>query len=69
MARGSGSFEQLAFWIAALEPEKTENEAKGRVRINVKKNREWGWTGPCDVIKMNASTGRLEQQGVPEHDY
>ena len=69
MARGSGSFEQLAFWIAALEPEKTENEAKGRVRINVKKNREWGFTGPADVIEMNQSTGRLTRCKVPEHDY
>lgn len=69
MARGSGSFEQLAFWIAALEPEKTENEAKGRMRINIKKNREWGFTGPCDAIKMDQNTGRLEVAEVPEYDY
>lgn len=68
-ARGSGSFEQLAFWIAALEPEKTENEAKGRVRVNVKKNREWGFTGPADVIELNQNTGRLVKSEVPEHDY
>ena len=69
MARGSGSFEQLAFWIVALEPEKTDNEEKGRVRINVKKNREWGFTGPCDVIQLNQNTGRLEVCEVPEYDY
>ena len=69
MARGSGSFEQLAFWIAALEPEQTENEAKGRMRINIKKNREWGFTGPCDAIKMDQNTGRLEVAEVPEYDY
>jgi len=68
-ARGSGSFEQLAFWIAALEPEKTENEQKGRVRINVKKNREWGFTGPTDVVQLNQNTGRLETCEVPEYDY
>lgn len=68
-ARGSGSFEQLAFWIAALEPEKTEDEQKGRVRINVKKNREWGFTGPTDVVQLNQSTGRLQLCEVPEHDY
>jgi len=68
-ARGSGSFEQLAFWIAALEPEKTEDEQKGRVRINIKKNREWGFTGPTDVMKLNQITGRLEICAVPEHDY
>lgn len=68
-ARGSGSFEQLAFWIAALEPEKTENEQKGRVRINVKKNREWGFTGPTDVVQLNQTTGRLQLCEVPDHDY
>jgi len=68
-ARGSGSFEQLAFWIAALEPEKTENEEKGRVRINVKKNREWGFTGPSDVVQLNQMTGRLEPSKLPEYDY
>jgi len=68
-ARGSGSFEQLAFWIAALEPEKTENEEKGRVRINVKKNREWGFTGPSDVVQLNQQTGRLQPCGLPEYDY
>ena len=69
MARGSGSFEQLAFWIAAIEPEKTEDERKGRMRINVKKNREWGFTGPCDVLHMDMNTGRLELSEPPEYDY
>ena len=69
MARGSGSFEQLAFWIAAIEPEQTEDETKGRMRLNIKKNREYGWTGPADVLKMNVKTGRLEAQKEPEYDY
>jgi len=69
MARGSGSFEQLAFWIAAIEPEQTEDETKGRMRLNIKKNREYGWTGPADVLKMNVQTGRLEAQQEPEYDY
>jgi len=69
MARGSGSFEQLAFWIAAIEPEQTENEQRGRMRINIKKNREWGFTGPCDVVHMDMSTGRLELSEPPEYDY
>ena len=69
MARGSGSFEQLSFNIVAIEPEQTEDETKGRMRLNVKKSREWGFTGPADVLRMNPSTGRLTRCKVPEHDY
>ena len=67
-ARGSGSFEQLSFNIVALEPEQTEDESKGRIRLNVKKSREWGFTGPADVLRMNPSTGRLEAEEI-EYDY
>jgi len=69
MARGSGSFEQLSFNILAIEPEHTEDETKGRMRLNVKKSREWGFTGPADVLKMNMGTGRLETCQPPEYDY
>jgi len=68
MARGSGSFEQLSFNIVAIEPEQTEDETKGRMRLNVKKSREWGFTGPADVLRMNPSTGRLEAEQM-EYDY
>ena len=68
-ARGSGSFEQLSFNIVAIEPEHTDGEAKGRMRINVKKNREWGFTGPSDVLHMDMNTGRLELSEPPEYDY
>jgi len=67
-ARGSGSFEQLSFNIVALEPEQTEDESKGRIRLNVKKSREWGFTGPADVLRMNPSTGRLEAEQM-EYEY
>jgi len=67
-ARGSGSFEQLSFNIVALEPEQTEDESKGRMRLNVKKSREWGFTGPADVLRMNPSTGRLEAEQM-EYEY
>jgi replicative DNA helicase len=69
MARGSGSFEQLASFIVALEPEKTENEEKGRTRISIRKNREWGVEGPCDIIKMNNSTGRINVVREKEYDF
>ena len=68
MARGSGSFEQLSFNIVAIEPEQTEDETKGRMRLNVKKSREWGWTGAADVLRMNPSTGRLEAEQM-EYEY
>jgi len=68
MARGSGSFEQLSFNIVAIEPEQTEDETKGRMRLNVKKSREWGWTGAADVLRMNPSTGRLEAEEMA-YDY
>jgi len=67
-ARGSGSFEQLSFNIVALEPEYTEDESKGRIRLNVKKSREWGHVGPADILKMNTATGRLEACSY-EYDY
>ena len=67
-ARGSGSFEQLSFNIVSLEPEYVEDEARGRVRLNVKKSREWGHVGPADILKMNPSTGRLEACHL-EYDY
>lgn len=69
MARGSGSFEQLSSNILAIEPEHTEDEVKGRMRLNVKKSREYGFTGGADILKMNATTGRLETAEVPEYDY
>jgi len=59
-ARGSGAFEQLSWNVVALEPEETENGERGLTRINIKKGREWGFVGPCDVYKMNSATGRLE---------
>ena len=68
MARGSGSFEQLSFNIVAIEPEQTEDETKGRMRLNVKKSREWGFTGSADVLKMNPNTGRLEAEEMA-YDY
>jgi len=39
------------------------------MRINVKKNREWGFTGPSDVLHMDMNTGRLELSEPPEYDY
>ena len=66
MARGSGAFEQTAFNIIALEPERLESKERGRIRTRVLKNREWSWLGIGDVLDMNPHTGRLR---VLEEDY
>ena len=58
-ARGSGAFEQIAWNIIALEPERLESGERGRVRTRVLKNREWGKLGVGDVLKMHDVTGRL----------
>jgi twinkle protein len=52
-ARGSGAFEQLAWNIIAIEPEILESGERGRVRLKVSKNREWGDLGVCDIVKMD----------------
>ena len=66
-ARGSGAFEQIAFNIIALEPEKLEDGSRGRLRTKVLKNREWGWLGVGDVLTMHPSTGRLIAADTPEY--
>lgn len=58
-ARGSGAFEQLAWNIIALEPEKLEDGTRGKIRTRLLKNREWGTLGIGDVLTMNPATGRL----------
>lgn len=52
-ARGSGAFEQLAWNIIAIEPEVLESGERGRIRLKVLKNREWGDLGMCDLLKMD----------------
>jgi twinkle protein len=69
MARGSGAFEQLAWNIIALEPERLESGERGRIRTKVLKNREWGWLGVCDYLTMDPHTGRLVVQGHTVEDY
>jgi len=58
-ARGSGAFEQLSWNIVCLEPEKREDGERGRIRTRLTKNREWGYLGVGDVLKMDSQTGRM----------
>lgn len=58
--RGSGAFEQLAFNVWTMEPEILDDKStRGRIRIKVAKNREWGLTGLGDTLMMDRNTGRL----------
>ena len=56
--RGSGGLEQLAFNVVAIESEVMPDGTRGRVRLKVLKNREWGDLGICDVL-MQKEDGRL----------
>lgn len=59
MARGSAALEQLSFNIMTIEPQKTEDGSRGCFRVRSEKNREVGWLGVADYIKMHPQTGRL----------
>jgi KaiC/GvpD/RAD55 family RecA-like ATPase len=58
--RGSASLEQLAWWVLAIEPEILPDRSRGRVRLAMLKNRPWSYLGQADVLKMNQTTGLLE---------
>lgn len=60
MMRGSAALEQLAWVVLGLEPEIMPDRTRGRVRLTVLKNRPWGYLGQADVLKMNETTGQLE---------
>lgn len=60
-ARGAGSIEQCSWNIICLEPEViNSNNDRGRVRIRVEKNREWGNVGMADMYRLNPTTGRIQ---------
>jgi replicative DNA helicase len=66
-ARGSGAFEQLAWNVISIEPERLEGGARGRIRTRVLKNREWGWLGMGDILTMHPVTGRLVLADNPDY--
>lgn len=63
MLRGSGTLEQLPWMCLGLEPEVLPNKERGLVRINVMKNRPWGYLGIADTFKMCEMTGKIIVQG------
>ena len=56
--RGSGGLEQLSFNILLVENEILPSGERGRIRIRLGKNREWGELGICDTL-IQKEDGRL----------
>lgn len=67
-ARGSSSIECLSWNVFCLDIEELPNSKRGRVRISCQKNREAGDTGFADIIKMNNTTGVMEDASMMEYD-
>lgn len=57
--RGSASLEQYSWAVVGLERDQ-QGEDRDFSRVRLLKNRTFGFTGLCDTLKYNASTGRLE---------
>lgn len=63
-ARGSGAFEQLGANIIMIEQEIINDEGdRGRVRLRVGKNREFGELGVCDVVKLDKYGNLINAEG------
>lgn len=58
MLRGSGAIEQLSFNIICVENEVLPSGERGRIRLRLEKNREWGELGLCDTLVMK-DDGRM----------
>lgn len=65
LLRGSGGLEQMAFSIILVENEVRPDGERGRIRLKLGKNREWGELGICDVL-IQKEDGRLHNA---EDDY
>jgi archaellum biogenesis ATPase FlaH len=58
--RGSAALEQLSWCVVGIEGEQMPDRSRGRVRLVVLKNRTWSTLGETDVLRMNETTGILE---------
>lgn len=66
MMRGSGSLEQLSWVCLGIEPQIMPNKERGDIRLNVMKNRPWGYLGLADQYKLCNTTGKViltQEQG------
>ncbi len=57
--RGSAALEQLSWNVIALERDQQNATQCDISKIRLLKNREWGFTGLCDTLEYNHTTGRL----------
>jgi twinkle protein len=62
--RGSAALEQYAWAVVGLERDQ-QGDDHNFTRIRVLKNRTFGFTGLCDYLFYNPSTGRMENAEEP----
>ncbi len=71
--RGSAAIEQLSWSVVGLERDQ-QGDDRDFSRIRVLKNRTWGFTGLCDTVKFDPSTGRMSsyvkpvEEEIDEHE-
>ena len=56
--RGSAALEQLSWSVVGLERDQ-QGDDRDFSKIRVLKNRTWGFTGICDTVKFDPTTGRM----------
>lgn len=57
--RGSSSLEGVAWNIIGISNEIMPDRSRGRIRLDILKNREADKLGVCDITKMNENTGKF----------
>lgn len=65
--KGSSSLEQLAWVILGIDFEFRPDRKRGRIRMTALKNRPWGSLGEGDILRMNETTGVLEDASDGAH--
>ena len=66
--RGSAALEQLSWAVVGMERDQ-QGESRDFSQLRVLKNRTWGFTGLCDKLKYEPSTGRMKNYiEVPDFD-
>lgn len=65
--RGSAALEQLSWAVVGLERDQQGDDADFS-RVRILKNRTFGFTGLCDTLKYNPTTGRLEPFVLKEEE-
>ena len=67
-AKGSQALEALSSNIICIDTEQLPNQQRGRIRLNVVKNREADLLGICDEIIMDRETGMFIDASAMEYD-